>query len=261
MRVFPDGEGKITVNSKSKKNTVIVVQSTSPPVDSNFMEIFSLIHKARQWSSNVIAIIPYMGYARQDREFLPGEVITVEIIAKLLQAAGAKKIIVVDIHSTMGLKKFKISAKNVSAVSELAGYFKKIRLKDVLVVSPDLGGAQRAKEFARALKSDHIALKKQRDRRTGKIKIMTPNLHNIADRDIILVDDMISTGGSIIKATGFLKKNKCRRVFVACTHALLVNDAEKKIKRSGVTQIVSTNTISGKTGKVDVSGILAKAVV
>ena len=90
---------------------------------------------------------------------------------------------------------------------------------------------------------------------------MSSNLQNVTNRDLILVDDMISTGGSIIKSTEFLKKQKCKRVFVACTHALLMNDAEKKIKKAGVTQIVSTNTISGKTSKVDVSSIIAKAIV
>ena len=261
LRIFPDGESKITLKSKLKKGTIIVVQSTFPPVDSNLLQAISLIHKAKQFSNNVIAVIPYMGYARQDREFLPGEIVTMEVISKLFQAAGAKKLIVVDIHSIIGLKKFKISAKNISAVPELVRYFQKLRLKNPLVVSPDLGGIDRAKEFAKLFKSDYIALKKQRDRKTGKVKIMSSNLENVANRDLILVDDMISTGGSIIKSTEFLKRQKCKRVFVACTHALLMNDAEKKIKKAGVTQIVSTNTISGKTSKVDVSRIIAKAIV
>ena len=260
LRIFPDGESKITIKSKPKKSTIIVVQSTFPPVDSNLLQAISLIHKAKKFSNNVIAVIPYMGYARQDREFLPGEIVTMEVISKLFQAAGAKKIVIVDIHSIIGLKKFKISTKNISAVPELVKYFKKLRLKEPLVVSPDLGGIARAKEFAKLFKSDYIALKKQRDRKTGKVKIMNSNLHDVTNRDLILVDDMISTGGSIIKSTEFLKKQKCRRVFVACTHALLMNDAEKKIKKAGVTQIVSTNTISGKTSKVDVSSIIAKAI-
>ena len=260
LRQFPDGESKITLKSKPKKNTIIVVQSTFPPVDSNLIQAFSLITKAKQYSPNVISVIPYMGYARQDKEFLQGEIVTMEVIAKLFHAAGAKKIIVVDIHSIIGLKKFKISAKNVSAVPELVKYFKKLSLKNPLVVSPDLGGIDRAKEFAKLLKVDFIGLKKQRDRKTGKVRIQNSRLHDVVGRDLILVDDMISTGGSIIKATEFLKKQKCNRVFVACTHALLINDAEKKIKKAGVTQIISTNTIPGNTSKVDVSNIIAKAI-
>lgn len=257
---FPDGESKITLKSKPKKSTIIVVQSTFPPVDSNLIQALSLISKARQYSPNVIAVIPYMGYARQDREFLDGEIVTMEIIAKLFQAVGAKKILVVDIHSMVGLKKFKILARNISAVPELVKYFKKLHLKNPLVVSPDLGGVNRAKEFANLFKSDYIVLKKQRNRKTGKVKIMNSKLNNVVGRDLILVDDMISTGGSIIKATEFLKKQKCKRVFVACTHALLVDNAEKKIKKAGVTQIISTNTVSGNTSLVDVSSVIAKAI-
>ncbi len=261
LRTFPDGENKITLSAKPKKNRIIVVQSTYPPVDSNLLQCLSLISKAKQFSSNVIAVVPYMGYARQDIEFLPGEVISMQVIAKLFKAVGATKIIVIDIHSLIGLKHFKIPAKNISAVPELAKFFKKLKLKEPIVVSPDLGGKKRAKEFAKLLGSNYISLKKKRDRKTGKVKIISTNLKQVVGRDIILVDDMISSGGSIIRATEFLKKQKCKRVFVSCTHALLVGDAEKRIKKAGVTKIVSTNTIPGTTSKVDVSNIIAKTVM
>lgn len=260
LRVFPDGESKITLLKKPKKGRVVVVNSTYPPVDSNLIQTLALISKARQFSSQVICAIPYVGYARQDREFLPGEIVTLSVIARLLSAAGASKIIVVDIHSKLGLKHFKIPIKNVSAVPELVNHFKKLKLKDPLVVSPDLGGTIRAKEFAKMYGTDVIALKKQRDRKTGKVKIMSLSVDGVKDRDLVLVDDMISTGGSIVKATEFLKRQKCRRVFVACTHALLIGDAEKRIRNAGVSQIISTNTIPGKTSFVDVSGIIAKAI-
>ncbi len=261
LRAFPDGENKITLSAKPKKNRIIVVQSAYPPVDSNLIQCLSLISKAKQFSSNVIAVVPYMGYARQDREFLPREVVSMQVIAKLFKAAGATKLIVVDIHSLIGLKHFKISAKNISAVPELVKFFKKLKLKNPLVVSPDLGGKKRTKEFAKLLNSNYIALKKKRDGKTGKVKIISTNLKQVIGKDIILVDDMISSGGSIIKATEFLKKQKCKRVFVSCTHALLVGDAEKRIKKAGVTKIVSTNTIPGTTSTVDVSNIIAKTVV
>jgi ribose-phosphate pyrophosphokinase len=202
-----------------------------------------------------------MGYARQDREFLPGEIVTMNVLGKLFKSAGASKIIIVDIHSLIGLKYFTIKTKNVTAIPDLAEYFKKLSLKNPLVVSPDQGGKERAKEFAKELNSDYIALEKTRDRKTGKVKIKTGNLAEVQNRDLILVDDMISTGGSIIKATQFLKKQKCKRIFVACTHALLMNDAENKIKKAGVTSIISTNTIPGKTSKVDISKTIAKAIM
>jgi len=261
VKIFPDGESKITLSGNISKRKSIVVQSIYPPVDTNLVQALSLISKAKETSSEVIAVIPYMGYARQDREFLPGEIVTMKVLGKLFKGAGASKIIAVDIHSRIGFKHFTIKTKNVTAIPDLVQYFKKMSLKNPLVVSPDQGGKDRAKEFAKKFESEYIALEKKRDRKTGKVKIKTKNSDEVAGRDLILVDDMISTGGSIIKATQFLKKQKCKRVYVACTHALLMNDAEKKIKKAGVTRIVSANTIPGKTSVVDVSSTIAKAIV
>ena len=261
IRVFPDGESKITLIGKISKKKSIVLQSIYPPVDTNLVQVLSLITKAKENSSEVIAVIPYMGYARQDREFLPGEIVTMKVLGKLFKSAGASKIIVVDIHSSIGLKHFSIKTKNVTAIPDLVGFFKKLSLKNPLVVSPDQGGKERAKKFAKEFNSDYIALEKTRDKKTGKVKIKTKNLEEVENRDLILVDDIISTGGSIIKATQFLKKQKCKRIYVACTHALLMNDAEKKIKKAGVTSIISTNTIPGKTSKVDISKTIAKAIM
>jgi ribose-phosphate pyrophosphokinase len=202
-----------------------------------------------------------MGYARQDREFLPGEIVTMKVLGKLFKGAGASKIIVVDIHSLIGFKHFSIKTKNVTAIPELVKYFKKLSLKNPLVISPDQGGKERAKEFAKEFNSNYIALDKKRDKKTGKVEIKTKSIDEVKNRDLILVDDMISTGGSIIKAAQFLKKQKCKRIYVACTHALLMNDAEKKIKKAGVTSIISTNTIPGKTSKVDISKTIAKAIM
>ena len=201
-----------------------------------------------------------MGYARQDREFLPGEIVTMKVLGKLFKGVGASKIIAVDIHSMDGFKHFSIKTKNVSAIPDLVQHFKKLSLKNPLVVSPDQGGKERAKEFAKELGSEYIALEKKRDRKTGKVQIKTKNLDEVANRDLILVDDMISTGGSIVKATQFLKKQKCKKVYVACTHALLMNDAEKRIRKAGVIKIISANTIPGKTSIVDISNTIAKAI-
>ena len=260
IRVFADGESKITLKGNLSKKRSIVVQSIYPPVDTNLIRALSLISKAKETSSEVIAVIPYMGYARQDREFLSGEIVTMKVLGKLFKGAGASKIIVVDIHSMIGLKHFKIKSKNVTAIPDLVRYFKKLSLKNPLVVSPDQGGKERAKEFAKEFELEYITLEKKRDRKTGKVQIKTKNVE-VVNRDLILVDDMISTGGSIIKATQFLKKQKCERVFVACTHALLMNDAEKRIKKAGVTNIISTNTIPGKTSIVDISNTIAKAIM
>jgi len=258
-RVFPDGESKITFGHIPKNSIVLVVQSTYPPVDTNLLQVLSIISQVRKVSSKIYAIIPYMGYARQDRQFLSGEVVTMSIIARMIQAAGAKKVVVVDIHSKTALNHFKIPKENVSAIPELAKYFKKMKLKNALVVSPDMGGSLRAKKFASLLNIDFIALKKSRNRNTGKVQIHSSKA-DVRGKDLILVDDIISTGGSIIKAAQFLKRQKCKRLFVACTHGLFVEDAEKKIKKAGVSQIISTNTIPRSTSKVDVSGVIVESI-
>ena len=258
-KIFPDGESKITFGRIPKKSIVVVVQSTYPPVDTNLLQALSIISQAKKASSKIYAIIPYMGYARQDKQFLSGEVVTMLIVAKMLQVAGAKKAFVVDIHSKAALNHFKIPAENISAIPELAKYFKKMKLKNPLVVSPDIGGSSRAKKFGDLLNTDFVALKKSRNRKTGKVQIKSSKV-DVYGRDLLLVDDMISTGSSIIKATQFLKKQKCKRVFVACTHGLFVGDAESKIKKAGVTQIISTNTIPRSTSKVDISGVIAESI-
>ena len=258
-KIFPDGESKVSFQKIPKKSVILVVQSTYPPVDTNLLQTLSIISQVRKVSSRTFAIMPYMGYARQDKQFLNGEVITMSAVAKMLQSVGAKKVIVVDIHSNIALNHFKIPTENVSAIPELAKYFKKLNLKNPLVVSPDMGGYSRSKKFASLLKTDFIVLKKHRDRKTGRVSIQTAKV-DVQGKDLILVDDIISTGSSIIKAAQFLKKQKCKRVFVACTHGLLVEGAEKKIRKAGVSRIISTNTIPGNTSKVDISGILAKSV-
>jgi ribose-phosphate pyrophosphokinase len=258
-RVFPDGESKITFGRIPKNSIVLVIQSTYPPVDTNLLQILSIISQARKASSKIYAIIPYMGYARQDRQFLSGEVVTMSIVAKMLEVAGAKKVVVVDIHSKTALNHFKISKESVSAIPELAKYFKKLKLKNALVVSPDVGGALRAKKFASLLNTDFITLKKSRDRNTGKVQIHSSKV-DVRGRDLIVVDDIISTGGSVVRATQFLKKQKCKRVFVACTHGLFIGDAIRKMKKAGVSQIISTNTIPRSTSKVDVSGVIVESI-
>ena len=258
-RTFPDGESKITFRHNLMKSVVLVVQSTYPPVDTNLLQILSIISEVKKISSKIYAIMPYMGYARQDRQFLNGEIATMSVVAKMLQAAGAKKAIVVDIHSKTALRHFKIPTENVSAIPELAKYLKKLKLKNPVIVSPDTGGSLRAKKFADILKSDFITLKKSRNRKTGKVSIQSTKA-DVKGKDLIIVDDIVSTGGSVVKATQFLKKQKCKRVFVVCTHGLLVGDAEKNIKKAGVTQIISTNTIPRSISKVDVSGVIAQAV-
>ena len=258
--LFPDGECKITLKGKPSGRKIVIVQSVYPPVDTNLMAALALVARAAESAKRTVAVIPYMGYARQDREFLPGEIVTMKVIARLFRCAGASEIVLVDIHSRAGLEYFEMKTTNITAIPDLAKHFKKQNLKDPLVVSPDQGGRLRAEEFAGLCGLDCMALAKDRDRKTGKVQIKTRSADAVKGRDVIIVDDMISTGGSIVKATKFLKKQGCKRVYVACTHALLIGDAREKITRAGVAEIVSTNTIPGRTSSVDISGAIAKAI-
>jgi ribose-phosphate pyrophosphokinase len=259
LYLFPDGESKLTLLGRPKGD-IIVVQSTPPPVDSNLLHLLSLISKAKQITPQVTAVIPYLCYMRQDIEFLPGEIVTSRMIAKLLKSAGTSRVITVDIHSSIAMNYFEVPINNQSAVSELALFFKKKKLKLPLIVAPDLFWSDKVKEFAQILDAEHTALNKQRDRKTGKLKIIQKEKMDLSGRDVILVDDMISTGTSMIKAAQYVKSQNCARIFAACTHALLVDGAEKKLKESGIVTIASANTISHKTNEIDVSDILSRSL-
>lgn len=259
LKTFPDGEKKITID-ESLKGRIVVVQSTYLPVDSNLMEALFLISYARKYSTQVYAVIPYLGYARQDKEFLPGEVVSMSVVAKMIKAVGTTKIFVVDIHSKMALNHFKIPAQNISAIAELVKHFKRLHLKDPLVVCPDIAGVFRAKNFSKLFGTDFIGLRKHRDRYTGSIEIRSADQKHVKGRNIVLVDDMISTGGSMVEAAKFLKKQGCGDIYAACTHALLLQNAEINLQKAGILKIVSTNTIPRKTSLVDVSKIIAKEI-
>jgi ribose-phosphate pyrophosphokinase len=231
-----------------------------PPVDSNLVQTLSLISKSHEMSPNVIVVVPYMGYAKQDKEFLKGEIITISVIAKLFKAAGATRLIVVDFHSPNALSFFKLPTKNISTVSLFAEYFKNYKLKNPLVISPDMFWKSNAEKFAKHINTTSVAINKQRNRKTGKLTIKSPFPKFSKGQDIIFFDDMVSTGGSILKIIQFFKKENFRKMYVVCTHPVFVGDAERKIKKAGVTKIIGTNSIEGKFSKIDLSGIISKTI-
>lgn len=267
MRVFADGESKIRLRDKITGQRAVIVQSLHPPVDTNLLRALCLISKAKEKMSDVTVVIPYMGYARQDAEFLSGEITTIKVLGDLLYGAGASRVIVVDIHSEKGLGLLGSKATNVSAIPALARHLDTMQLEDPIVISPDKGGAKRAEMFASEIKCDMVALEKSRDRNTGAVRIRTKKAVAVAGRDAIIVDDMISTGGSIVKAAEFLKsQDGSGRIFAACTHALLVDGARTKIKKAGVSKIIASNTIPNDMGSavvvtVDVSDAIAQVLL
>jgi len=258
LRIFSDGESSIRLG-KVQKNCIIV-QSTHPPTDRHIMQLLMMAKKCMDdGAQEVCAVIPYLAYARQDRAFLEGEVVSIALVAKLFETIGIKHVITVDIHSQLAMSYFQ-SIQNVSSIRLLADYAANLKLPDPIAVSPDAGGANRAKEFARHLNIDFISLKKSRHRLTGEVTIDESIGVDLSKRDAILIDDIISSGGSVIKAAEILRKLGVGRVYAMCAHALLIQDAAEKIKSAGVNDIISTNSVPGEYSKVELSSEIVAAL-
>ena len=256
LTIFPDGESKIRVKSDVRQASVVVIQSTYPPVDRNLMQLLFVAHKLSELGAEVYALVPYLAYARQDKEFLKGEVVSIAVVARLMRAAGIKRLDTIDIHNVSALGYFAFPAHSISAVPLLVEFMKSnYRLEDPLVVSPDAGGAARAEAFANLMKAEHTVLKKSRDRVTGEVSVEEVEL-SVKGRDAVLVDDIISTGGSIEKAATLLYKKGARKVYAACTHPLLVGDALDRLVKAGV-EVIGTNTVPSKVSKVDIAPLCA----
>jgi len=266
LRIFPDGESKIKMR-RVDKDYCIVVQSTYPPTDRHLLQALMMIKRCSEGgAANVCAVMPYMAYSRQDRAFLDGEVVSMALVAKLIETVGTKRLITVDIHSPASLSHFTIDTQNISAVGLLADYAAvKIKPNAPIVVSPDMGGAKRAVKFARMLGTDMVALKKSRDKDTAEVIIEEKELNSsVLGRDLILLDDMMSTGESIVEACRFLRRYKPNKIYAICTHALLIGDATTRIKAAGVEEIISTNSVPGINAKVDLAPLITtklKAII
>lgn len=254
---FPDGESKLRVADDVRNKKVIVVQSTYPPVDKHLMQLLSVSHKLTEDGAEVFAVVPYLGYARQDKEFMKGEVITLGVIAHLMRSVGIKRMVTVDIHSMQALGLFSFPVYSCSSIPLLAEYIgANFNLRKPISVSPDFGSSTRVEAFAAVLKSEFISFKKKRDRKTGEVSTEDQDL-NLLGRDAIIIDDMISTGGSVAKCAQLLKEHGAGKVIAACAHPVIVGGAADKLKQAGVDELVSTNTIPSKYSKVDVSPLIS----
>lgn len=257
LRVFSDGESKIRLTG-TVGDRCVVVQSTHPPTDSHLLQTMMIARKCADAGAKVCAVIPYLAYARQDRAFLDGEVVSVALVARLLESSGVSSVVTVDIHSQAALAHF-TRIKNISSIPLLARHAAGMNLSNPIAISPDAGGGARVQEFARILNTDSIVLKKTRNRNTGEVRIDATIDTDVSGRDAILVDDMISSGGSIVKAAEVLKIAGAERIYAMCTHALLIGDAADKIKSSGVKEIIATNSVPSVHSRVDLSAALADA--
>jgi len=257
VKEFSDTETRFKVEEEVHGTSILLVQSTYPPVDRNYMQLFLAAHHLSQEGAKVHAVIPYLGYARQDKQFMPGEVVSLGVISHLLRTCGVLRVTTVDIHSAVGLALFAMPTYSVSAIPILAQYIKKnMNLSSPVVISPDFGSSKRTEAFATIYGAEHLQFAKERDRVTGEVRIDAGEM-NVKGRDVVIVDDMISTGATIRAAAEKLRKAQASKIVVSCVHPLLVEDAYEKLIEAGVDEIIGTNTVPSRVSKVDATEPLA----
>ncbi len=259
-KTFPDGESYIRLEKPVIDQHVAIVQTISPPQDSKLMQLAFLADAAkRNGASKVTAIVPYLGYARQDKIFLSGEGVSIETVARMLNAAGVDALITVNIHAENALKKFPFPAKTLSALPVIAEYFIERGCEKAFALAPDMGAMYIAEQAKHVLGGEAGHLNKQRDRHTGQTSQTGKDL-NVKGKKVIIFDDIISTGGTIVGAAKILRELGAARIFAACVHPLLIGDAEKRILDAGVEEIVGTDSVPSHVSKVSLASLIAKAL-
>jgi len=239
---------------------VSIVQTTFTPQDSRLIQLaFMAAAAKRNKARKVTAIVPYLAYARQDKIFLSGEGISIETVAALLKAAGVDALITVNIHAETTLSKLPFPAKTLSAIPLLAEYFVQKGCKKAFALAPDKGAMHIAEQAKNVLAGEAGHLEKQRDRYTGQTSQTGKGL-NVKGKTVIIFDDIISTGGTIVGAAQILREQGATHVYTACVHGLLIGDAEKRILDAGVEEIVSTDSVPNHTSKVSLAPLIANAL-
>ncbi len=241
VTVFADGEFRTRLNDNVRGRDVFLVQSTFPPSD-NLFELLLMVDAARRASAkSIVAVIPYFGFARQDRKDQPRVPITAKLIANLLTSAGVNRIITLDLHADQIQGFFDVPVDHLYASSLFSDYIKELKLPNLTMASPDTGGTRRAAAYAKSLGTDFVICYKQRAK-ANKIEKMAL-VGDVTGRDIILVDDIIDTGGSITKAAELMIKNGASSVRAFCTHPVFSGPAYDRLVNSPFTEIVTTDTI------------------
>ena len=244
IKRFSDGEIYIEINENIRGNSVFVIQSTSNPANDNLMELLLCIDALRRSSAkNITAVIPYYGYARQDRKVVPRTSISAKVVANLITNAGASRVVTVDLHAGQIQGFFDMPVDNLFTTPLFARYIKKkLKNKKLICVSPDVGGVQRTRGLATKIKADLAIIDKRRPR-PGKSQVMNI-IGDVKGKTCIIVDDIIDSGGTIVNAVDALKKNGATDVYVFITHAVLSGDATNKIKKSKIKKLIITDTIN-----------------
>ena len=239
---FADGEILVEVGESVRGKHVYIIQSTSGPVNDNLMELLILTDALKRASAREItAVIPYYGYARQDRKAKARQPITSKLVADMLTAAGVHRVVTIDLHAAQIQGFFNTPIDDMTALPILGSYFKSLNLEDICVVSPDHGGAVRARKLANALHSEIAIIDKRRPR--PNVAEVMGIIGNVEGKNCIMIDDMIDTGGTIVAGANVLKEKGAKDVYIACTHPVFSGPAVERLEASCAKEIVVTNTI------------------
>ena len=268
IKRFADGEIYVEINENIRGNSVFVIQSTSNPANDNLMELLLVVDALRRSSAkNITAVIPYYGYARQDRKVAPRTSISAKVVANLITNAGASRVVTVDLHAGQIQGFFDMPVDNLFTTPLFAKYIKKkFKSKNLICVSPDVGGVQRTRGLATRIKADLAIIDKRRPA-PGKSQVMNI-IGNVKGKVCIIVDDIIDSGGTIVNAVDALKKAGAADVYVFITHAVLSGSAVEKIKRSKIKKLIITDTIdnsqriknNNKIEVLSISSLMAEAI-
>lgn len=264
---FSDGEIQINIEESIRGGDVFVIQSTSAPVNEHLMELLIMIDALKRASAKTISIVmPYYGYARQDRKARSREPITAKLVANLLETAGASRVITLDLHAPQIQGFFDIPIDHLMGVPILADYFKNKNLQDIVIVSPDHGGVTRARRLADRLKAP-IAIIDKRRPKPNVAEVMNI-VGQVEGKTAILIDDIIDTAGTITLAANALVENGAADVYACCTHPVLSGPAIERIQNSKIKELVVTNSIAlpeekkiDKIVELSVAPLIAEAII
>lgn len=242
LEQFSDGEIHFYIDENVRGEDVFIVQSGTNDANFHMMELFIMLDAFRRASAErVTAVIPYFCYARQDWKDRPRVPISARLVADLLEAAGATRILTMDLHSPQIQGFFSVPVDNLRAAPVLANYLQNLELEDMTVVSPDAGGVERARVFAKRVSAELAIIDKRRP--APNVAKVLRVIGEVKDRDVVILDDMVDTGGTLVKTVEALKREGARKVFAACSHAVLSGQAVEKIENSELEKLIVTNTI------------------
>ncbi len=242
VTTFSEGEIRVKINEDVRGTDVFIVQPTCPPTNNNLMELLIMMDAVRRASARrITAVIPYFGYARQDRKDQPRVPITAKLVANLLTIAGADRILTMDLHASQIQGFFDIPMDHLFAVNTVVDFFKKKKLKNLVVASPDVGGIKMARAYAKRMEAGLAIVDKRRidDRHAEVMSI----LGNVKGKNIVIVDDLVATASSICEASVALKKAGALKIYAAVSHPILSGPAIERIKASAIEEFVVTDSI------------------